>query len=363
MEPSPVDAAPTKEDKMGSIVLHVGTHKTGTTTLQGALFEKREALKEKGIYYPSGWEVFGGNRELPSARAHFRFAEALTKTDAASAEKIARFREHILAAATQYRHVVLSAESFYRHIFPDHGQKVAAQAKYDLHEAYLDRLAGFVEGLDSCAVIYFRRPDAFAESMYAESAVNSMNSAPFEKFITADRMRYDYKFHLDALRRRFATRALCFEGAVGTGLLASFFEVLGTDPGEWDARSERVSISKNAVQWIMWQKRAGDMSQQDRRRRWLFALQDEQADLLATPKEMSFWASDEDRSAFNAKALEGFDEFTFPEPRATLTPLPAWTAQRHEAVESVYQDWKGRNEERLRWREANFLAPFVDPNR
>lgn len=347
---------------MGSIVLHVGTHKTGTTTLQGALFERRDALKEQGIYYPPGWEAFGGNRELPSARAHFRFAEALSQTDAGSARKLALFRDHIAEAAARYRHVVLSAESFYRHIYPGDA-KASGKAKYDLHEAYLDRLAEFFADHDTRVVIYFRRPDAFAESMYAESAVNSQNTSFFKNFTSGDIMRYDYAFHLDALRRRFNTQVLCFEDAVRSGLLSSFFDVLDADPGEWTDRSERVSISKNAVQWLIWQKRAGEVSTQDRRRRWLFALQDEQAELLATPKEMSFWASEDERRGFNEKALEGFSEFTFPEPRGTLVPLLAWDAQRHGAVESVYQDWKGRNEERLRWREANSLAPFVDPNR
>jgi hypothetical protein len=40
-------------DNRKILYLHVGPHKTGTTSLQVALHENREALRQKGLYYPS----------------------------------------------------------------------------------------------------------------------------------------------------------------------------------------------------------------------------------------------------------------------------------------------------------------------
>jgi hypothetical protein len=36
----------------GSVLLHIGPHKTGTTTIQGALSLARPALLEHGVHYP-----------------------------------------------------------------------------------------------------------------------------------------------------------------------------------------------------------------------------------------------------------------------------------------------------------------------
>ena len=37
---------------MSEIILHVGTHKTGTTTIQDTLFHNRELLRARGVVYP-----------------------------------------------------------------------------------------------------------------------------------------------------------------------------------------------------------------------------------------------------------------------------------------------------------------------
>jgi hypothetical protein len=58
---------------MRTTYIHIGTHKTGTTSIQWALNRHREALERRGFLYPRagvpaehdghhniGWELYGG---------------------------------------------------------------------------------------------------------------------------------------------------------------------------------------------------------------------------------------------------------------------------------------------------------------
>ena len=50
------------------LILHAGTHKTGTTSIQKVLADNRDWLRERGLIYPDGGSVFGGrSRTIASA--------------------------------------------------------------------------------------------------------------------------------------------------------------------------------------------------------------------------------------------------------------------------------------------------------
>lgn len=46
------------------IILHIGTHKTGSTALQMCFNENREAIREAGVYYPEGQGRWPGHPKL-----------------------------------------------------------------------------------------------------------------------------------------------------------------------------------------------------------------------------------------------------------------------------------------------------------
>lgn len=48
---------------MTKVILHVGTHKTGTTSIQAALAASRPALQAAGILYPDVSPFLGGRRD------------------------------------------------------------------------------------------------------------------------------------------------------------------------------------------------------------------------------------------------------------------------------------------------------------
>jgi hypothetical protein len=79
------------------IVLHIGSHKTGTTAIQKTLLENRESLKASGIFYPDiGFFYFG----------HHHMVEALRSEDG---DRFAAMAEEINALDGT---VVISSENF-----------------------------------------------------------------------------------------------------------------------------------------------------------------------------------------------------------------------------------------------------------
>lgn len=130
-----------------TVVLHVGTHKTGTTSLQTMLARNEGHFAVKGLYYPAAgrgggdghhnlaWELAGDERYDPAAGS--------------LADLVAEL------AAAGPRAVVVSSEDFeYLHRRPE-------------------RLATLRTGLESAGyavrvLVVLREPAGYVESLYAE---------------------------------------------------------------------------------------------------------------------------------------------------------------------------------------------------
>lgn len=130
-------------------VVHVGTHKTGTTALQVFLAVNRPLLESAGIHYPrAGRHDLGGGMMTPG---HHQIAmdlmagETSSSLDAALAE----------IAAVDASAVVLSSEEF-QMLLPRPGALEAVAAGL--------RERGYVP----VAIVYLRAQPYYAESVYAE---------------------------------------------------------------------------------------------------------------------------------------------------------------------------------------------------
>ena len=142
------------------LVLHVGTHKTGTTAIQAYMSQCRAHLAAQGILYPSLrpglWKEMAGHHKVAQAIARFSVIDRV---------RLRRYRAWIDQARTRFRVTVLSAEPIYRHIV---GKAAPGdtQGWFLAHRAYLRRLAEWLDGLRVQPVVYFRRSDEFAASVY-----------------------------------------------------------------------------------------------------------------------------------------------------------------------------------------------------
>ncbi|MEP4165944.1 hypothetical protein [Maricaulis sp.] len=88
------------------VVLHIGRHKTGTSSVQRYLSKNREALKRDGVLYPD-LGILSGRIET----AHHEFVHALQRGDTSAAENFLREIER-QQNESNCSTLVLSSESF-----------------------------------------------------------------------------------------------------------------------------------------------------------------------------------------------------------------------------------------------------------
>jgi len=155
------------------IIVHIGTHKTGTTSIQASLRKHAPALAERGLYVPEtgtlykrsghhniGWELRGDPRADSQKGGLAELVEELSGVSADSA--------------------VISSEDL---------EYLVEQP--DLLTAFDDRLRA--AGHDVEYVMLFRRADTYAKSLYAELIYHGL-TASFDDFIGAvlDDGKYTY---------------------------------------------------------------------------------------------------------------------------------------------------------------------------
>ena len=137
-------------DKPLKLILHVGTPKTGTTSLQVYLDKKQRKLRKLGILYPHQ----SHNLDAPK---HQWFEKNLVRTHP---ENLLDNFKQILSQVEDHTHtILLSSEGIYNHWwdFPE-------ESKALLHE---------ISALFEVNIwVWFREPISFAESFYKQCLRN-----------------------------------------------------------------------------------------------------------------------------------------------------------------------------------------------
>ena len=199
--------------------IHVGTHKTGTTSLQHTLSAHSQKLEGFGFYYPRL------GRPSFAPHGHHNFAWEISKDD--------RFRKEygsiddLLAEIADVPHdVILSSEDF--ECSAHHPEQFAA---------FIDRLRE--RQFDVKFIVYFRNQIDYAESLYITLLVIGLN-IPFCKY-TDEILRsgklcwrswifpFDYnEFTMHLLNIDGAELIVRFYDAVKKGgLVSDFLSILG----------------------------------------------------------------------------------------------------------------------------------------
>lgn len=204
------------------LLIHIGTHKTATTSIQGFLQSQRDRLARSGIYIPTS----GTLHELSG---HHNIAWRLRndeRMDPAQKDCVeALFRE---IAGIDYGTVVLSSEDF----------EYMAQYPEELRRFDSD-LRGL--GFDTDYVVFFRNRDDYAVSLY-NASVRWGLTASFAEF-RADierngffRMRGDWYYNLDYPRFLAEWKGILGkdliafsydEAAQGEGVVPTFMRCIG----------------------------------------------------------------------------------------------------------------------------------------
>lgn len=204
------------------LVLHAGTHKTGTTTLQRVLSDNRVGLREQGLFYPR-------TSPFPIMRGHHPFAHAIGSRDAGDRANAARF----LAAARQEARpgetVLISAEAFYRQVAGGQGWSgLLAPDYWETREAYLADLSSALRDFDVTVLICFRDPAYFLAWLHRVFVREGVWAGDLERFKSDYAERFEYDRQTALIRRYFpSVETYRFEDALKDGIVAHFFGRIG----------------------------------------------------------------------------------------------------------------------------------------
>lgn len=135
------------------LIIHAGTPKTGTTSLQVYLDKKQRKLRGLGFLYPHNLEKL----QHPSAPKHHWFEKNLITTH--SDHLLENFKNIISQVNEDTHTIILSSEGIYNHWwdFPTHSKEL---------------LSTLSEFFDTQVWVWFREPLAFIESYYKQCIRN-----------------------------------------------------------------------------------------------------------------------------------------------------------------------------------------------
>jgi hypothetical protein len=211
---------------MSRLILHIGTHKTGTTSIQRFLDANRRKLAARGVFYP-GYDLIG----KPHHYAHIGIVNGFSGgATPFSAEDARAFFAAVRDRVADHDVTILSAEPFYRHFVPPSKGEVPEEPEryWPAREAYVERVAEMV-GIPAEVVCVFRRQDSFAQSLYQESVKVSRQKLTFEQYLRQRWFHFAFLQQAEAWDRVFpGLRALSFERLAASGdLPGAFCDAIG----------------------------------------------------------------------------------------------------------------------------------------
>jgi len=207
------------------VILHIGTGKTGTTTVQDVLGRSRATLRESGTLYP---RAFGRTR-------HLRFGFFVLPD-----RQLVRSPEWLRAgnadtSPEQFRRVV--SRRFRRELTPDIRRLlISDEALYRRNAATIDGVRRFTDdrGGSVRVVVYLRPQDDHVASNY-QQVVKGGEIARFDEWIESDLAHtYDYHRHLARWRDHlepdeFVVRVFEPHSFVGGSLVDDFLDAAGLE--------------------------------------------------------------------------------------------------------------------------------------
>ena len=179
---------------MVQLILHIGTHKTGTSAVQKCLYRNEEKLAARGIYYAHRARSPTLN-QLAQLVAVGRKAHAQALVDSHLTKARA-------AGATT---LLISAESFFAMTMFFH--KLAGEIYEDYWVAEsrcIELLHGLLPAdMPKRVVAFFRRQDKFLKSVYAQTVRTRPVSASCDQFKASVGEALDYARHMRLWRPTF----------------------------------------------------------------------------------------------------------------------------------------------------------------
>lgn len=188
---------------MVDLILHIGSHKTATTSLQHFCVKNAELLAEHGFYYPS---------PTNSAYTHNNLAANIVFD---RVQATARYLRNIAedASSAGQQTVVLSGESFFAMtcFFLDfYDRKRPHKDYFKTEDMLINQLKDMCSHFDTVKIVCYLRPqESFAGSLYNQ-LVKATNGTylPYDACLEKIKHCFDYKGHLDLWAKAFGKKNL-----------------------------------------------------------------------------------------------------------------------------------------------------------
>ncbi len=203
-----------------TFILHVGTHKTGTTSIQHFFRKNDKLLRERGIWYPN-YNIINKAKRY----AHHEVAHAIAgKSKNISFENVKSFITKINNSTALDEKILISAEPFYRH----HVGSSTKRTLWADKETYIKRVSQLF-GSDSEIIFVLRRQDYFAASLYQENIKVNRYAKSFTSFKNEYMHYFDYYRNIKLWNKHFdKIKVLIFEDLIANNSLEyDFCKALG----------------------------------------------------------------------------------------------------------------------------------------
>lgn len=212
-----------------TIFLHIGTFKTGTTSIQAAIKKNKRRLEKKGVYIPGS--MMDGHHELPIS-----LLREVGGFDArwAGYDNVRNWRKIWDKLIKEIENTALPKIVVSSEFFCDFYQKQARKNIGRLKKILNDYLSPY----DIKVVCYLRDILPYAKSMYQEIAKSSSLSIGYKKFIEEavkeDSIHIRPSGYLNFYKEVFGERSLLLleynKSILRNGdVVADFFHLIGGD--------------------------------------------------------------------------------------------------------------------------------------
>jgi len=213
---------------MNNIILHIGTNKTGTSSLQVFLRENKDLLKKNKLIYP----------EFKDEVAHHELATCFSKANSIYEPKLHTpkaqfFLEEInkIFKSNPNHTIIISSEAFHQHNNP-HGLKK------------------LLKNYNVKVFCYFREYVGYFASWYQQNITSTNSTLSFSEWINLRHVRTDYvKFITQwskSFGKNFKYRPFERESLVDGDIVSDFCNFIGINTPEIKkAYSNNLSLSGN----------------------------------------------------------------------------------------------------------------------
>jgi hypothetical protein len=335
------------------LILHIGTHKTGTTALQQFLYANREPLVGRGFHYATPPHLQEANLIANALNAGKRRVvhEFLTK--------------HIECATRSGAHTILaSAENFYAMGVLEAMQRREACANaIERDHALIETLHSLMpEGIDVSEIVcYFRRPDRYAESLYSQHVKRGIIfDGTFEEFLPIIRPALFYDKHMRAWSDAFeeSNCTVRLYEPVRADIVSDFVrDVMGIDDiGQFSRTHNQGNerVSRDVLEFKRLRNKTAKANERDIERT-ILRLVDEEMELRKTEPDyyQDFLPPDQRAELLELvrpemEALQRtykvsrFPPFDLEGAKASWSPYPGLRQERRQEIELHYDRINGR---------------------